>query len=78
MSNSRLNRITQLTLEGTPGPVRNYLVANLCAAATAALIMLVWAVVMQMEAHAQPVARAADAPVQHIAALERSAPPSLP
>jgi hypothetical protein len=78
MSDNRLNRITRLAVEAEPGPVKNYLVANLCAAATAALIMLVWAVVLQMEAHAQPVDRSADPQVQHMAALDRSAPPSIP
>jgi hypothetical protein len=72
MSDNRLNRITRLAVEAQPGPVRNYLVANLFAAATAGLVLLGWTLVTQV-AHAQVPERAIEvaAAITNASPLER-------
>jgi hypothetical protein len=52
MSNESPKRLRGVPVLPPPQPIRSYLIANLCAAATAALILLVWLLAPHLEAYA--------------------------
>jgi hypothetical protein len=69
MSNESPKRLRGVPVLPAPQPIRSYLIANFCAAATAALILLIWLVAPHLEAQAA-------GPAQHggLVAIRQVAP----